>query len=171
MIPKKETTQQIILTEAHLAYEKKLNQYAFFKVNDHSTSDDLVQNTFMKTWAYLVKGGNIVLMKAFLYHILNDLIVDEYRKHKTVSLDSLLEKGFEPNIDDQPESLSNVFDIRSAIFLIQRLPEKFQKIMRMRYVQGLSLKEMSILLGQTKNTIAVQAHRGLIKLKQLYEHK
>lgn len=43
-----------------------------------------------------MKGGKIDAMKAFLYHILNNLIVDEYRKRKTVSLDLLLEKGFDP---------------------------------------------------------------------------
>lgn len=32
-------------------------------------------------------------MKAFPYHVLNNLIVDEYRKRKTASLDDLLEKG------------------------------------------------------------------------------
>jgi len=32
-------------------------------------------------------------MRAFLYHILNDLIVDEYRKHKASSLTLLMEKG------------------------------------------------------------------------------
>jgi DNA-directed RNA polymerase specialized sigma24 family protein len=41
--------------------------------------------------------------------------------------------------------------------------------MRMRYVQDLSLKEMSLLTGQTENTVAVQAHRGLAKLRVLYE--
>jgi len=41
--------------------------------------------------------------------------------------------------------------------------------MQMKYVQNLSLTEMSLLTGQTKNTIAVQAHRGLEKLKDLYD--
>ena len=40
--------------------------------------------------------------------------------------------------------------------------------MRMRYVQDLSLKEIALLTGQTANTIAVQLHRGLAKLKLLY---
>lgn len=38
----------------------------------------------------------------------------------------------------------------------------------MRYVQDLSLAEMALVTGKSKNTMAVQAHRGLAKLKQLY---
>jgi DNA-directed RNA polymerase specialized sigma24 family protein len=41
------------------------------------------------------------------------------------------------------------------------LPEKYKKVMRMKYVQLLNLEEISLLLGQTKNATAVQLHRGL----------
>lgn len=165
--PKKEKQQRTILTLAHQDYEKGLNARAFFKISNHATADDLVQETFMKTWLYLVKGGKIHIMKAFLYHALNDLIVDEYRKRKTISLDLLSEKGFEPSYDDL-DHLLDILDGKKAILLIKLLPERYEKVMRMRYVQDLSLKEMSLITGQSKNALAVQAHRGLEKLKQLY---
>jgi RNA polymerase sigma-70 factor (ECF subfamily) len=167
LTPKQKTEQQAALTTAHHNYEKGLNLHAFFKTHDHAIGRDLVQDTFLKTWSYLVKGGKIDIMKAFLYHVLNNLIVDEYRKHKTTSLDALFEKGFEPSIDHSVR-LFNVLDGKAALLLIARLPEKYQKVMRMKYVQNLSLKEMSLLTGESKNTMAVQVHRGLEKLKLLY---
>ena len=151
---------------AHHDYEKGLHLHAFFKVSDRAMSEDLVQVTFMKTWSYLVKGGEIGVMRAFLYHVLNDLIIDEYRKHKTTSLDLLLEKGFEPSTG-QSVDLLHIMDEKAAILLIQHLPIKYQKVMRMRYVQDMSLTEMSLITGQSKNTMAVQVHRGLEKLKLL----
>lgn len=170
MTPKKEKILHDILTKAHFDFDKGLNARAFFKINNRTTSGDLVQDTFIKTWSYLVKGGKIDVMKAFLYHVLNNLIIDQYRKHKTTSLDTLLEKGFEPTANDKPEKLFNVLDGKTAILLISRLPENYQKTMRMRYVQDLSLKEISLITGQSKNNIAVQIHRGLEKLKLLYGH-
>jgi RNA polymerase sigma-70 factor, ECF subfamily len=169
MASKKETEMGGVLTSAHKDYEKGLNLYAFSKIHDHSTGDDLVQDTFIKTWRYLVRNGKIHIMKAFLYHVLNGLIIDEYRKHKATSLDTLIEKGFEPSIDDS-DKLLNILDGKAALILIERLPEKYKKAMRMRYVQLLSLKEMSLITGKTKNSIAVQIHRGLEKLKLLYNH-
>lgn len=153
---------------AHHDYNKGLNSYAFLKVHDHDIGEGLVQDTFMKTWIYLVRGGKIEIMKAFLYHVLNNLIVDEYRKHKTASLDVLLEKGYEPAGGDSSERLLNVLDGKAALLLIQRLPETYKKVMRMRYVQDLTIGEMSLITGQSKNAIAVQLHRGLEKLKLLY---
>ena len=153
---------------AHHDFEKGLNLYAFYKLNNHDTGEDLVQDTFMKMWSYLLRGGKIDVMKAFLYHILNNLIVDEYRKRKMSSLDVLLEKGYEPSAGP-PDRIFDLLDGKAALLLIQRLPVAYQKIMRMRYVQDLSLKEMSLITGQSKNALAVQAHRGLEKLKELYD--
>ena len=158
-----------MLTAAHGDFAKRMNTYAFFKTHNLAVSEDLVQDTFMKTWRYLVKGGKIEVMKAFLYHVLNNLIVDEYRKNTTTSLDVLLEKGFEPS-KDYSENLLDVLDGKAAIILIQRLPERYKKVMRMKYVQNLTLGEISLITGQTKNTTAVQLHRGLEKLKLLYKH-
>ncbi|MEK7611877.1 MAG: RNA polymerase sigma factor [Patescibacteria group bacterium] len=166
---KNKTKQQALLTVAHHDYEKGLNAHAFFKLHDHAMGEDLVQTTFVKTWAYLVRGGKINTMKAFLYHILNNLIVDEYRKRKTLSLDVLLEKGFEPS-NPNPERLLSSLDRKETLILIQRLPEKYQKVMRMRYIQDLSLKEMALIVGQSRNALAVQTHRGLEKLKALHNN-
>ena len=170
MTKKQEAQRQVLFTAAHNDYAKGLNIHAFFKVHDKAMGQDLVQDTFIKTWAYLVKGGKIDTMKGFLYHILNHLIIDEYRKHKATSLDVLLEKGFEPSAGD----FSRIFDVMdgtAASLLIQRLPGKYKIIMKMRYLQDLSLKEMAAATGQSKNAMAVQVHRGLEKLRLLYEHK
>ena len=168
MTPKQEVKQRAILSVAHKDYGKKLNSYAFFRVSNRATSEDLVQDTFRKTWTYLVKGGKIDVMKSFLYHVLKDLIIDEYRKRKSSSLDALMEKGFQPG-EDNSQRLMDVLDGKRAIFLISRLPDKYQRIMRMRYVQDLSLQEMSLITGQSKKTLAVQVHRGLKKLKIIYD--
>ena len=167
MTPRQKADRQVVLSEAYSTHSKSLHSHALFKLNNKATSDDLVQDTFMKTWRYLAKDGKIDVMKAFLYHILNNLIVDEYRKRKLVSLDVLLTKGFEPSAD-YSERLVNALDGKAAVSLIERLPVSYQKVMRMRYVQDLSLAEMSVLTGKSKNTIAVQLHRGLAKLRVLY---
>ena len=77
MTGKQELKIKIDLTAAHISFEKGLNVHAFFKTNNHATGEDLVQDTFKKTRIYLARGGKIDLMKAFLYHILNNLIIDE----------------------------------------------------------------------------------------------
>lgn len=168
-----EVERQDQLALAHHDHHKSLNAYAFFKLSDTVLGQDLVQDTFVKTWNYLMKKGEIKGMKSFLYHVLNNLIVDEYRKRKrsTVSLDVLLENGFSPDPDagdSEAKRNQNISDGKGVLLLIQNLPETYQQVIRMRYEQDLSLKEISELLGESENTISVRVHRGVQKLKSLY---
>jgi RNA polymerase sigma-70 factor (ECF subfamily) len=158
---------QLVMTAAHADFEKGLTRHARFRVSDSGVCDDLVQDTFMKTWVYLVKAGKIELMKPFLYHILNCLIIDEYRKKKSTSLDVMLDKGFEPGNDDF-DRMVNLLDGEVAISLISSLPVAYQQIMTLRYVDDLSLSEIAEMTGQSKNAIAVKTYRGMEKLRELY---
>jgi RNA polymerase sigma-70 factor (ECF subfamily) len=161
-----EIRENIVL--AHNNYHKGLNSHALYKTHDLELSHDLVQTTFLKTLIYLQKGGKIDVMRSFLNRILRDLIIDEYRKNKTSSLDIMLDKGFEPSTDNF-DKVIDILDGKEVIALIHLLPKKYQTVLKMRYLQGLSLTEMSLLTGQTQNTVAVQAHRGVELLKVLYQ--
>lgn len=156
------------MTVAYSSYEKALSKRALYKTNNIQTGQDLVQATFLKTLIYLQKGGKIDTMRSFLNHVLNDLIIDEYRKNKTVSLDVLQDKGFEISVDDYARHI-NTLDGKDIVSLIPLLPVKYISIIQMRYLKDLSLKEISLITGQTPNTVAVQVHRGLERLKVLYD--
>lgn len=160
------TSNNRILTDAHRDFSRGLSRYANLKVDNAALSEDLVQDTFMKTWLYLKKTGKIDLMRAFLYHVLNRLIIDEYRKKKAVSLDLLTENGLELKAI-KSENIFNVVDGKALMLLIEKLPEKYRSVITMRYVEELSLKEMSSITRQTQNAMSVQVHRGLVKLKLL----
>jgi len=165
-----ERVQRAALTAGYTDFNKKLNLYALSRTHNSATSDDLVQETFLKTWKFLVKGGDIKKMEAFLYHILKDLIVDEYRKRKTSSLEALLEKGFDPSFDGREQQI-DILDGESAMRLITHLPVQYQKVIRMRYIQDLSLAEISLITGKSKNALAVQIHRGVEKLRTLHRNQ
>jgi len=166
MTTKQQAQIETLFTQAHELYRESLSSYAYFKVNNKMTCEDLVQNTFMKTWMYLKRGGKIEKMKAFLYHVLNNLIVDEYRKRKTVSLETLMEKGVEPAVVDTKNTV-DVLDGKQAMMLIEELPSTYKNVLSMRFLEELTNEEMSEKTGLSKNTIAVQLHRGLEKLKVL----
>lgn len=160
------------MTVAHDDFKGALLRRAQFKTSDSEVSEDLVQTTFLKTLLYLQKGGKIELMRSFLNHVLGDLIIDEYRyrKNKVISLDTLMESGYEPSHNDVERNM-DIFDGEGIIELIPQLSEKYEVVIRLRYLQGLSLKEMALITNQTQNTVAVQVHRGLAKLRKLYDEQ
>ncbi len=169
--PKEQIKQRKIITAAHTAYRKTLISHATFKLNDKATGDDLVQNTFKKTWIHVLHGGKINMMKSFLYHILNNLIIDEYRKRKfkTVSLERLHETGFDHE-DETSESLLNQIDGRKASLLIVKLPKIYRTVISLRFMKNMPIKEIAHTVHRSKNTVTVQIHRGILQLRKLYHH-
>jgi RNA polymerase sigma-70 factor, ECF subfamily len=146
-----------------------LFRYAYFKTSSRETAQDLVQETYFKAWNYLQKGEDIKNPKAFFYRILNNLIVDEYRRKKETSLDVMRENGFDIGEVIQ-DRLEDRLDGEKAIKLLQKIPEKYREVIMMRYVEELTLKEMAEILNQTENAIAVKVHRGLRKIERLFNN-
>lgn len=149
---------------------------------------DFVQDTFTKAWSNLAseksgKGGgksgahggkDIENMRAFLYRIAGNLIIDEYRRRGSrkpqESLDDLHELGFDPG-EDETDSWVDQIDGEEAIKLIAQVPEPYGDEVFMRYVQSLTLEEIAEMTGESENTISVRIHRGLIKLRKLFNHE
>src|SRR3989344_280465 len=73
-----------------------LFRHCLIRVRDREIAKDIVQETFSRTWKYLSEGKEVDYIRAFLYRVANNLIVDGSRKKKTSSLDALMEEdGFE----------------------------------------------------------------------------
>src|SRR5688500_28056 len=152
---------QEILAQGFFNHAESLTRRCYLKINNRALAEDLVQETFIKTWLYLTKSrkSNIESMKAFLFHVLNNLIIDEYRKRKSLSLEALALNGFEPGVNDT-DKIINTLDGKEAANLIKELPPKYRKAVSMRYLQDMSLSEMASMTKQSKNAVTVQVCRG-----------
>lgn len=156
-----------VIIRAYKDHEKELLKRSFTRLNDKELSDDLVQTTFLKTWEYLLKEKRIENIRAFLFHILNNLIIDEYRKNKPVSLDALEEGGFQIAFDDS-EHLIDQADGKTAMLLIPLLKEKHQKVVSMRFDEEKTIQEIALATQQKRNTVVIQIRRGINELAILF---
>ena len=87
-----------IIASAHDKYAHSLFKHCCYRRFSHEDSEELVQEAFLNVWEYLKSGKKIENLKAFLYQVLNNLIVDKVRKGKLdrkISLDALQEQGFD----------------------------------------------------------------------------
>jgi RNA polymerase sigma-70 factor (ECF subfamily) len=156
------------------AYEANVDalyRYAVFNVGDKEAAKDLVQSTFTKTWDFIAKGGKVENIRAFLYKTLKNLIIDYYRAKRPVSLDSMAEEDdFDPpapaevSIEEHSEALL-------AFKLLDQIPAEHKEVIVMRTVQELTFKEIAHATGESENTVAVRYHRGMKKVKELFNKK
>jgi RNA polymerase sigma-70 factor (ECF subfamily) len=125
-----------------------------------------MQETFLKAWEYVQSGQEVKNQKAFIYHIANNLIIDEYRKKKSLSLDDLQEQGFDVANHDERDIVTNV-EISQVKKALTQLPEKYRQVVVMRYIDGLSLTEIASTTGQSENAVSVQLNRAVKMLQNI----
>ncbi len=160
--------KQLQLEKAYEEHADALFRFCLFKLNDREQAKDILQETFVRAWQYLSKNETVDNFKAFLYKIMSNLVIDEYRRRKPVdSLETMSEEGFDPAFDDT-ERWFDMIDGSVALSLLGKVPAPYGEAVFMRYVQELSLKEIAGITGERENTIAVHIHRGLEKLKDMY---
>ncbi len=158
-------------------YGDALFRHAFLRISDRDRAIDVVHDTFAKVWSYIRDGHEIRSFRPFLYKVLNNLIIDEYRKHKESSLDNLLEGegvdegSFEELHEDSIESLIAILDGKQAFKLVSELPDLYREVIILKFVDGLGPKEMSELIEESENVISVRIHRGLRMLREKIDEK
>jgi len=154
------------ITVAYQEYSQALFKYCFFKVSDKEIASDLVQETFTRTWQYLVNGNTIENVRPFLYSTARHLIIDQYRRKKFLSLDNLMLEGFEPSMPTE-QKLNTGVDVSQLMASVEQLPKLYSSIIIMRYHNDLSIKDIARIVNISENVVSVRIHRGLGKLKVL----
>lgn len=158
-------------------YSDALFRHASIRISDREKAVDIVHDTFTKVWSYGRDGRQIDSYRSFLYKVLNNLIIDEYRKKKEASLDSLLamegvDEGSFPELSESTtEALAATIDGQKAFELLTDLPDVYREVLIFRFVDELGPKEISELIEETENVVSVRIHRGLKMLRTKIEEE
>lgn len=161
--------------EAFRTLSDSLFRHAQFRVSNRERALEITQDAFLKTWDYVQGGGVVISYKSFLYRTLNNLIIDEYRKHKQHSLDEILENDTgemerrlsEGSVREAEEELDETALVSRIRAHIGTLPDAYRTAVTLRYIDGFSPKEIATMLGETENVVSVRIHRGILKLRTL----
>lgn len=152
---------------AYDTYADAIFRHCYFRLGDRERGKELMQETFMKAWEFVSKQVTINHMRAFLYRIANNLIIDEVRKKHPVSLDEMMEEtGFEPEADD--EHILEKIDAHAAMHLLEKMESGERQLITMRYIDDLSPHEISDIIEESANVVSVRLNRAVKKLRTLY---
>jgi len=153
--------------KAYDEYADSFFRHGLYKLSDREKALDLVHDAFAKTWEYMVSGKEIERIPAFIYRTLNNLIIDEYRRKKTSSLDVLAEAGFDPVEKNSVSEMLFSAESQIVIAAMDELPQRFREVMRLRYVDGLSIKEIALMLDEHENNVSVRLTRATSRLREI----
>lgn len=151
--------------------------YIVFIVRNREVADDIFQDTFLKAIQKLQmrKYSPTGKFNAWMIRIAHNAIMDYYRRQKAKHLidaegDDLLiaqmsdKQILETSREDLLANAQVMDDVRN---MIDYLPEVQREIVKMRYYQNLSFKEISEITGASINTCLGRMRYALINMRRL----
>lgn len=140
--------------------QNKFYRVAYSYARNQEDALDIVQNAVCKALESYKNIRNADAVKTWFYRILinESLAAIKQRKKELLSDDNpqkeeaYYEKGYEQQDDIKEE--------------LDRLEEDIQTIIRLRFFEELSLKEISEITGLNLNTVKTKLYRGLKLLRE-----
>ncbi len=134
-------------------------------------AEDLVQETAMKAFRYFHRFDAGTNFKAWVYRILTNNFINNYRRDKKAPFRSDLDAvsfkledkdaDFWEQLDDRDNNYGyeDLFDDEiNAAF--DRLPEEYKIVVLLSDVEGLSYKEIAEIIDHPIGTVMSRLHRG-----------
>lgn len=168
------------LSELIRRNQKELYSFIFYKIMDEDLANDLFQDTFMKIIVSLKEGrynddGKFILWAKRIAH---NLIIDHFRlKNKYVKISETTYENEEFSIFDLlRETEENIEDrlVTNQIYedllkMMIHLPENQQEVIKLRFFDGLSFKEIAEQTNTSINTTLGRVRYALINMRKIME--
>lgn len=149
-------------------YVDSLYRFIFFRVSSKELAEDLTADVFLKTWEYLgtKKGGEVKNFRALIYRISRNAIIDHYRKMAHRQEQSLQAAQLEPDTD-VIETMIDDIEVKRLMQLVRKLKSEYQDVVILKYVEGMTAKQIGQVLDKSATSVRVTLHRALKILKNM----
>jgi len=125
-------------------------------LGSQADAEDAVQRAFMRCYSGARSYRGEWAVATWLYRILTNTCVDEMRRRSAAGRRDL-EHAAVHGAGDQGSSPEQRIDLQRAL---ARVPREARVLLALRYVDGLSYREMARVRGITVNTVKSQLARG-----------
>ncbi|WP_285829259.1 sigma-70 family RNA polymerase sigma factor [Bacteroides acidifaciens] len=160
-------------------HQERIFNYILRIIKNEDIANDIFQETFVKAILTIKQGRYTENGKfpAWISRIAHNLIIDYYRQEKSENLQSA-------DLDDVDvlnrkelceETIEDVIitdQIREDVkYLIKELPHLQREVLKMRYYQNLSFKEIAEITGVSINTALGRMRYAILNLRRLASEK
>lgn len=151
-------------------YVDRVYGYAFYLLGDHHDAEDATERTFLAALAALDRYRDTgSTFRAWLFRIAHNQLANALRsrgRQRAASLDSVAEPA---NDDDPAGAVGRAEDRRRLQQALEALPEDRRQVIVLRFVDGLSAREIGAVIGRTEGAVRVLQHRAIRELAAALE--
>ena len=156
-------------------FKDKIYQLSYRMVGNAHEAEDIAQEAFIRAYMNIHTYDTNRKFSTWLYRIATNLTIDRIRKKKpdyyldaevvgTEGLTMYSQVAADVQLpEDQLQSLELQEEIQQQIL---SLPDKYRSVIVLKYIDELSLKEISEILELPVGTVKTRIHRGREALRQ-----
>lgn len=166
LVTEAQTFSQEAWAHIYDSYYPKLFHYCYLRTGNRASSEDLASEVFLEALRgihrYRYRG---VPFQAWLYRIAHNLTVDYLDRRSRQATVPLGEEAQDPHLQmpDEGDKVALRQDVQNAI---HQLSDDQQIVIMLRFFQGLSHKEIGVVMGRRAGTVRGLQHRALAALRQ-----
>jgi RNA polymerase sigma-70 factor (ECF subfamily) len=161
-------------------HNKRIFSYILFYVKDEDVANDIFQDTFFRAITVIRQHRYSANDKffSFLCRVAHNLIIDYFRARKSENqvgeecLDyaNVLQQADlqDANVEDKLVASQILKDVKK---LMNELPDSQREIVRMRFYENLSFKEIAELTNISINTALGRMRYAMINLRRMAQHR
>lgn len=167
MTTETEQAKQAELAGLYEEYYDRIARYTYTRIGNKDDAEDIAGEVFLKALqslkSYREQGPPI---QVWLFKIAHNMVVDYLRrksKMKTVPLESL-----DVADDMDPAELAEInLEIERVKTAMKRLSNDQQEVIRLRFLAGLTSREVAYLMGKTDGAVREMQRAALERLRQV----
>ena len=158
-------------------YKQRIFNYINSKVLNVDISNDILQDTFIKVFKIIRKGSYNEQGKflPWILRISHNLVMDHFRQIKRSKM--IYEKDFFKNISNtkscessfKEKIISDKTLSKTLATMIDTLPQSQQEIIKLRFFEDLSFKEIAVINNISINTALGRVRYSLNNLRKTME--
>ena len=162
---------------AAMPFVDALYNTAYRMTRNAEDAEDLIQETYLKAYKYYDKFTEGTNFKAWLFKIMKNTFINNYRKQQSAPPQSDfadIEESFESQVseevtrkvkDPEEELLEDVLDddVQRAL---EELPEDYRMVVILADLEGFAYKEIADILEVPVGTVMSRLYRGRRRLEE-----
>jgi RNA polymerase sigma-70 factor (ECF subfamily) len=152
-------------------YEQKLLRYVMRISNFcYESAEEIVQDTFLKTWKNLNGFDEAVKFSSWVYRIAHNETISAFRKMKSRGRDQsieLTEELFIAEKEDFRQALDTELSIKNIHTILTHMDCKYREVLILKFLEEKSYDEISDILQKSSGTIATLISRAKKQFRKL----
>jgi len=143
-------------------------RFLAFRLKSPDDAEEMTNQVFLEAWQGIHRYDGKRSFKTWIFSIARYTLIDFYRQHRTkVPLDAVMELAGSTDLGLEAETR---FEFEAILTELNRLPELYQTILKLRFIEELDYSEIAAITHKTENSVRVIVKRGLDQLRHNLAH-